>query len=302
MKQPVIAIIGAGAVGATVAYSLIMHALAAKIIMVDIDEKKCEGEVKDLKDALAISSISGIMSGSLKEASQADIIIITAGIAQKPGQTRFEILKTNHEVIGSLIHDMKPFKKSSIIIVVSNPVDVLTRYVQEIAGLPQNQVFGSGTLLDTLRLRGLLAEHLSVHPQSVDAYVLGEHGDSQFVPWSLARIGGSPLASFSLNQKTLDALAVTVQNKAYDIIACKGFTAFGVATSVALYCKAITTDSKQIYPVSCFIKELGVCLSMPVVLGAQAVEQIIRPPLLAHEQEKLIQSAAILNETYVSLT
>ena len=299
MKQPVIAIIGAGCVGSTAAYACIVHDVAAKILMVDANVDKCEGEVQDLEDALSTSRTSTITSASLKEAAQADIIVITAGIAQKPGQTRLEILKTNYDVIGSIIKELNPIKKESILIMVTNPVDILTRYAQEISGLPRNQVFGSGTLLDSYRMRGFLGKHLSVNPASIEGYVLGEHGDSQFVAWSTVRVGGLPVSSFSsVNDAVLNEIAMKSQKKAYDLISCKGFTAFGIASVIAAYCKAIIDDAKRIYPVSCFIQDLDVCLSMPAVLGARGVEYILRPPLSSKEQEQLVASARVLDEQY----
>lgn len=301
MKQPVIAIIGAGSVGTTTAYALLLRTIPAKIVMVDVNASKCDGEVKDLKDSVAISKTSAIVSGSLQEAGQADIIIITAGVPQKPGQTRPEILNTNYQIIGSIIHDMKPLKKTSIIIMVTNPVDVLTRYAQEISGLPYHQVFGAGTFLDTNRLRGFLGEYVAVNPNSIDAYVVGEHGDNQVVAWSTALIGGMPLRSLDISEKILDEIAIKTKNKAYDVIASKGYTSFGVAAGLVTYCENIVADLKQVIPVSCFLEELGVYASMPVVLGIQGIEKILRLPLNKQEQTKLEKSASILDQQYAEI-
>lgn len=300
MQQPLIAIIGAGAVGSTIAYTLLLHNRASKILLVDVNVNKCKGEILDLEDSLAMQSSIKICTGSLQEAGQADIIIIAAGIPQKPGQTRLELFKTNYKIMGSIIQDMKP-AKNSIIIVVTNPVDLLTRYVQEISGLPRNQVFGSGTFLDTYRLRELLGNYLHINPHSIQVYVLGEHGDSQCVPWSIARIGTVPLSAFSMSEKILDEMAFKAQQRAYDIIACKGFTSFGIATAVAMYCESIMSDSKCVIPVSCFVEDLNAYLSMPVILGLNGIEHILHPPLNKQEQEKLAQSAKILNEQYAQL-
>jgi L-lactate dehydrogenase len=300
MKQPVIAVIGAGAVGSATAYALMLRNVAAKIMIVDADADKCCGEVQDLKDTLSLSHTSSVCMASLQDAGQADIIIITAGIAQKPGQKRIDILATNHDIIGSVIHSMKPIKSSSIIIMVTNPVDILTRYVQEISGLPRTRVFGSGTLLDSNRLRGLLGEKLSINPASIQAYVLGEHGDNQFVVWSSAQIGGVSLSSF-FKQQDQEELAEKAKYKAYDIISRKGCTAFGVASSLVTYVENIVGDLKLVCPLSCFIDDLGVCLSMPVVLGAQGIERILRPALNKQEQEKLVVNATILDKQYKEL-
>ncbi|MCC7415200.1 MAG: L-lactate dehydrogenase [Epsilonproteobacteria bacterium] len=301
MQKPVIAIIGAGAVGSTAAYAL-MYTLSAEIVLIDLNEHKCNGEVQDLEDAGSMSDGSTIRAGTIGDARQADIVVITAGIAQKPGQTRLELLKTNYEIVGSIMQSMHPIKKSTIIIVVTNPVDILTRYVQEISGLPNNQVFGSGTFLDTQRLRCSLAEHFSINPSSIHAYVLGEHGDTQFVPWSTAMIGTAPLCSFSIDEQALAAMAHKAQRKAYEIISCKGFTSFGIASAVATYCEAIIGDTKRVIPLSCFIEELSVCLSMPAVLGLRGIEQIVRPPFNAQEQEKLCASVQVVREQYAEVT
>lgn len=299
MQASTVAIIGAGAVGTTAAYALILHGIAAHIILVDINAKKCAGEVQDLFDAASIQGASRITVGSLKEAAQADIIIIAAGVPQKPGQSRLELLKTNKTIIGSMIESMKPFKKEAIIIMVTNPVDILTRYVQEIAGLPRSQVFGSGTFLDSQRLRGLIGKKLSINPNSIHAYVLGEHGDSQFVAWSTAHIGGEPIAEFSqLSSKELELLALEARQTAYQIIACKGFTSFSIATCVATYCHDILSDTKRVLPVSCFVESLGVCLSVPVVLGRHGIENILPLILTSDEQKKLEMCAHILKQSY----
>lgn len=298
VKQSTVAIIGAGAVGATTAYTCIMQ-LAAKIMLVDINVQRCAGEVDDLADALSFGSASEIMQGTLQEAGQADIIIIAAGVPQKPGQSRLELLTTNKKVIASILTEMQPINKQSVIIVVTNPVDILTRLVQELSGLPRNQVFGSGTLLDTQRLRGLISKKIQVDPRSIHLYVLGEHGDSQCVAWSSADVGGSSLLQFpQLTQKELDAMAVQARQKAYDIIACKGSTSFGIAACVAAYCQNILLDQKRIVPVSCFVESLGVCLSMPAVLGRNGIEQILNIPLDATERAALEQSAHVVQSMY----
>ena len=181
---------------------------------------------------------------------------------------------------------------------VTNPVDILTRYAQDISGIARNQIFGSGTFLDTHRLRGLLAERLQINPSSLHVYVLGEHGDSQCVAWSTAHVGGDPITAFSLSQSDLDALALQAQNKVYDIIACKGFTSFSIAACVATYCENIIGDLKRVVPVSCFIEQYGVCMSMPAVLGAHGVEEIVCPPLNAQEQKQINMCVEILAKQF----
>lgn len=302
MKQPTIAIIGAGAVGSTAAYALILKNIPAKIILIDINEKKCSGEIQDLIDARCITGSCALNSGAMHDAGNADIIIITAGIAQKPGQTRVELAKTNIEIVDSIIKTIKPIRKNSIIIIVTNPVDSITRHVQEVAGIERNRIFGSGTFLDTQRLRSFLAQRLKVAPQSVQADVLGEHGDSQLVNWSSAHIDGVPLSSFAqFNHHEFDEIALKTERKAYDIIACKGFTNFGIATCIATYCEIILADLKQVIPVSCYVERYDVCFSLPAVLGLQGVEEIIFPQLSDEEEKKLEESARILNQYYAEI-
>ena len=291
MKESHIAVIGAGVVGATTAYALMLKNVASKITLVDIQDIKCKGEVEDLSDVLSFSNTSEIVMGTLKDAGQADIAIITAGIAQKPGQSRTELLKTNYAVIQNVIQGMQPLHKDLIIIVVTNPVDVLTYWVQKFSQLPKNQIFGSGTLLDSQRLRENIGKVVGVAQQSVHIYVLGEHGDSQFVAWSSGMIAGVPLATFKeCEQKALEKMAEKSMRKAYDIIECKGSTAFGVASCVTAYCQNIVFDTKRVLPVSCYLEKYDVCVSMPVVMGLGGVERIIEPSLNEQEKEYLKRS------------
>ncbi len=181
---------------------------------------------------------------------------------------------------------------------VSNPVDVLTLYAQELAGLPRNQIFGTGTFLDSHRLRHLIAQKLNISEHSIQAYVLGEHGDTQFAAWSLAHIEGIPITTCtSLTQHELDALAQQSRNQAYEIIACKGSTYYGIASCVSVLCESILFDQKRLMPLSCFQESYGVCLSLPAILGAQGIEGL--PPIALNDQEKLLlQKSANVIKAY----
>lgn len=295
MKQTKVAIVGAGVVGSTAAYTLMMHNLASKIIMIDIEDIRCKGEVEDLSDAIPFSNTSQVTKGTLQDAGQADIVVITAGFPQKPGQSRHELLKKNADIIKNIIAGMKPLNPELIIIMVSNPTDILTLVAQEASGLAKNQVFGSGTLLDTQRLRLLISEKTAIAQQSIHVYVLGEHGDSQFACWSSATIADIPLLAYEgLTKKELDAMAEKAKMKAYDIIACKGSTAFGISACIAAYCQNIIFDTKRVTPVSCYSKEYDICLSMPAVLGKKGIEKILIPPFDDEEKKQLQKSVAIL--------
>lgn len=297
MKLSTIAIIGAGAVGATTAYALILKNCAAEILLVDVDEQRCLGEIFDLSDALPFSNCSSIRRGTSQEAGQADIIIIAAGQKQKPNQTRTELLDANKQTMALILQSMQPLNTSALIIVVTNPVDILTLYAQQYAGLNRKQVFGSGTFLDTQRLRAFVAQKLEVAEESVYAYVVGEHGDTQFVAWSSAHVGGIHLSNFpQLNASVRDAIEKQTQQKAYEIIACKDATYFGIATCIASICEAIIFNQKMVIPLSCYQEQLGVCLSLPAVLGAHGIEKILPISLDAQEQQKLQQSAQKLKK------
>ncbi len=297
MKHSTIAIIGAGAVGSTTAYAIMLQNIIAELVLIDIDEKRCLGEILDLSDALSFCVASKIRRGAAEDARNADIIIIAAGIRQKPGQKRIELIEANKKIVTSIINNIKPINPHAIIIMVTNPVDILTLCAQESAGLPRNQVFGSGTFLDTQRLRGLIAKKLNIAEQSINAYILGEHGDSQFPAWSSAHADGRLLLSIpQFNKNKLDAIAQETRDRAYEIIAFKGATYFGIAACVASMCESIIFDQKRIMPLSYFIEDFGVCLSMPTVLGEKGIEQIIPIPLNEEEKELLQQSAHKLQD------
>ncbi len=284
-----IAIIGTGAVGATTAYACLMRNITAEIMLVDVDEIDCRGEVLDLSDALSFSPTSKVAQGNLKQAGSADIIIITAGKAQKEGQTRADLLKTNQQIIKQVINDLAPINKNAIIIMVTNPVDTLTWYAQQITNLPKDQIFGSGTLLDSQRLRNFISKEINIAEQSIHTYILGEHGDSQFAAFSAGRVGGMPLSHF-LEQHELNALAKKAQEKVYEIISCKGSTCYGVASCLAATCENIIFDQKRIMPVSTYVERYNVCMSMPSAIGAKGVERTLIPPLSPHEEDLLHRS------------
>lgn len=296
MNYPIIAIVGAGAVGTTTAFALMLERIPASLILVDVDEKRCRGEILDLSDADAFTHSPNISQGTLSDLNQADIIIIAAGARQKKGQTKPELIDENRKVIEAIFSKSK-LKKEALVILVTNPVDALTRCTQEITGLPHNQVFGSGTILDTQRLRGYLSDALSIGEAAIHAYVLGEHGDTQFAAWSTASIGGVPLVSFpGVTQKLLDDIEEKTRNHVYEIISCKGATYFGVAACVATIVHTILSDRKWVMPISCYQDDYQVCLSMPAVVGRSGVEKILRPSFNQQEKQKLEKTLAALQK------
>jgi len=297
MKHSKIAVIGAGNVGATTAYALLLSDVTGEVILVDINEERCKGEVLDLSDAIPLCHASKVCSGTAKDAGQADIIVITAGTPQVPDQPRTELTEKNAQIVSSIIQKLKPINPQAIIIIVSNPVDVMTLCAQKASGLPRNQVFGSGTILDTQRLRGSISKLIGLAEQSIHAYIIGEHGDTQLPAWSSAYAGGIPLKNFpQLTPDKLEAIALQTRQKAYDIIKCKEATFYGIAACVAHICEAIVFDQKRILPLSTYVEEYDVAFSMPVVLGERGIEQQLAIPLSSDEKQKLEASAHHLRE------
>ena len=292
MTPTKISIIGAGAVGSATAYALMLRNLAAEIVLVDIDQVRCEGEILDLSDALSFSRTSKIKRGTIEDARESKIIVICAGKPQKPGQKREELLETNKKIVTSIVKDLKPTNKNAIIIVVTNPVDTMTYYAQQEADLPKGQIFGTGTFLDTQRIRGIVAKALNIADQSVHAYSLGEHGDTQFVAWSSATVAGKPITTFEgMGKETLELFLQKTRAKAQEIIKYKGATFFGIAACVSAICENIIYDRKYVLPLSTYLTDFEICMSMPVVLGQKGIEKIIDIPLDQEEHQLLKLSA-----------
>ena len=295
-----IAVIGAGSVGATTAYTLVMKNLAAEVILVDINEAKEEGEVMDINDALSFVETGKIKGGSYEDAATADVIIITAGLPQKTGeQNRLELVNKNKEIIRSIFGQLKPLNPSAVIVIVSNPVDIMAYYAQELSGLPRTQVFGTGTSLDTARLRTEIGLALDVNPQSVSGFVLGEHGESEFVAWSTVNVGGVPIRE-KLSQDRIDEIAQKVKDDAKNIIDRKGATFYGIAAVVSDVVESILLDQDKVLPISTRLENhngiSGVCLGMPAVIGRQGIKESWNLDLVGSEKEKLRQSAEAIRQ------
>jgi len=299
------AIIGAGSVGAACALSMIYRKVFAEILMVDIDENMCRAQVQDLTDATYTSNVR-IRQGTLKEAGQADIIVITAGAKQKPDETRLNLIEKNYFVLNSVIGGMRPIRSDAIILCVSNPVDVLTYFGQQMVGEdlhnPKAQVIGSGTLLDSIRLRDLLAKRLNVSNNAINAFVIGEHGDSQAIAWSSVTVSGAHISAIdNISSEERKEISKTVTGKAGDIIAAKGFTSYGIGAVTATICEAIIFDERQVFPLSTWREQYGCCISLPVVVGRGGIvsngdETGIKLPLNEAEQANVKASVATLKE------
>ena len=294
-KDIKIAVIGAGSVGSTTAYTLVMKNLGDEVILVDINEAKEEGEVMDINDALSFVETGKIRGGSYQDAATADVIVITAGLPQKSGdQSRLELVNKNKEILKSIFDQIKPLNPEVKIVVVSNPVDIMTYYAQEFSGLPRNQVFGTGTSLDTSRLRTEIALALDINVQSVDGFVLGEHGESEFVAWSTVSVGGV-LIKDKLGSDKLDEIAKKVRDDAKNIIDRKGSTFYGIAAVTTDIIESVLLDQNKVLPISSRIEDWngvsGVCLGVPAVVGKEGVKSIWSLELNDEEKEKLKLSA-----------
>ena len=296
MTKSKIVIVGAGSVGTTIAYALLLEHSSASIYLVDIDQKKCAGEVMDLIDAQSFINEKPLINvGTIHDLADADIIIMAAGRRQKVGESRTDLLQTNKVLVHDLFKNAGPLLKSVLIIVVTNPVDIITLYVQQATGLPHHQVLGTGTFIDTQRLKRLLANQYKVTLADVSLLIIGEHGDSQVTCWSSATIRNTPIFSCSgVSERECIALAQQAKMTAYQMIACKGSTYYGIGTCVARICRTIIEGKKMIAPLSCYVPRFDLYLSMPVVLGPQGIEQILKVSLDSQEEKQLEQSAHTL--------
>lgn len=310
-KRAKVAIIGMGRVGATFAYALSLKRLVNEIAVVDVDADRAEGEAMDLRHGLPLIGPMDIRSGGFEVCKGADIVVITAGAGQKPGQTRLELLENNARVVHSIATGLMALGEAPILIVATNPVDVLTHRLLAQTGFPASRVMGSGTVLDSSRLRQMLAGELRVDVRGVHAHIIGEHGDSELAVWSRANISGIPLADFCAGRGvTYDAdfrerIQSGVRRAAYEIIARKGSTAYAVGVALCRIVESIVRDEKSVLTVSTAVRGLyglpDVSLSLPCVIGEDGIEMIADSPLAGDERRALEASAAVLLQTDASL-
>ncbi|MDB5725094.1 MAG: lactate dehydrogenase [Novosphingobium sp.] len=302
-----VAIIGAGHVGATTAYALMLRALFREIVLVDSDRARAAAEAQDITDANALARPTRIWAGDYADAAGARIAVITAGAATHGAETRLSVATRSAAIVRSCVAQLVDAGFSGVMLVAANPVDLMTMVALDAAGLPASRVFGTGTLLDSNRLRALLAAKLNVAPSAVDALILGEHGDSEVAMLSAARVGGITLGEFSRDAQELDhgAIATAVRDAAYEIIAGKGFTSFGVATAIVRICEAIVRDERAVLPVSSRLTGPpglpGVCMSMPCIVGAAGIERLLIPAMSEAEAVGLAASAAKLQTAFAEL-
>ena len=308
-----VVIIGCGFVGAACSFAIMQSGLFSEMVLIDADKSKAEGEALDISHGVPFAKPIKIYSGDYGDMKDASIIIVTAGASQKPGETRLDLVKKNISIFKSIIPEIRKINFNGILLIVSNPVDILTTVAIELSGLPENKVIGSGTVLDTARLKYELGNLLNVDSRSVHAFIIGEHGDSEIAAWSGVNISGIPLSKFCEMRGYCDhddnmrRIAESVKNSAYEIIEKKKATYYGVAMAVKRICEAIVRDEKSIMPISSMMKGefgiKGIALSMPVIVGKDGVE--CRVPIQLNEDEisKLQKSAQslvkILNQNQV---
>lgn len=301
-----VSIIGAGYVGSTTAYALMIGGIASEIVIVDINKDKAYGEVMDLSHGVSFVQPVDIKAGDYSDTENSDIVIITAGAAQKEGETRLDLVNKNIKIFKSMVPEIVKYSPNSILLVVSNPVDILSYITYKISGFPKERVIGSGTVLDTSRFKHLLGEHFNIDVRNVHTYIMGEHGDSEIATWSLTNIAGVPIddyCNFYCNKCTGDfkyRLAEDVKNAAYEIIDKKGATYYAVALAVKRIVEAIIRDENSILTVSTLLEGEynidDVYLGVPSIVGINGVKEIIQVPLNKEEKEELITSGDRLKD------
>jgi len=306
-----ISIIGAGNVGATFAYCLMLSGLASEIVLVDINKKKAAGEAMDLNHALSFSRPAIISSGEYSDCQGSDIIVITAGAAQKPGESRLQLVERNTDIFRDIVPAVTRAAPEAIIVVVSNPVDILTYVTLKISGLPKERVIGSGTILDTSRFRFELGNAFGIDPRNVHAYIIGEHGDSEVPVWSLANVGGvrlmdfCPLCGMDYNQKRMDQLFEKARTAAYRIIEAKGATYYAIASGTLRIVESILRNENSVMTVSTLVEDYygvdGICISVPAIVNRNGIKELFKLTLSDSEADAFRRSAQILKDIVDSL-
>ena len=301
-----VAVIGCGFVGSSSAFALMQSGLFSEMVLIDADTKRAEGEAMDISHGISFARPMQIYAGNYDDITDAAIIVITAGANQKSDETRLDLIKKNAAIMKSIVGEIKKRDFGGILLIVSNPVDILTLIALKESGYPSNRVIGSGTVLDTGRFKYLLGEHLDVDSRSVHAFIIGEHGDSELAAWSNARIGGLKVNDFCElrghfnHEQSMKKIFENVRNSAYEIIERKHATYYGIAMAVKRICEAIVRNEKSILPVSSLMTgEYGlndVVLSIPAVVDETGVQKVIPIELNDEELTKLKDSANILKD------
>ena len=306
-----VGIVGCGFVGSSAAYAMALKGTPSEMVLVDLNKKLAQGQAEDILHATPFSHPMRVVAGDYPQLEGAGVVILACGVGQRPGETRLQLLERNVEVFKKVVPQVLQFAPEALLLAVSNPVDVITQVVTKLSGLSPAKVIGSGTILDTARFRALLGEHLGVAPVSVHGYVLGEHGDSEVLVWSSAKVGGVSIRDYAMQM----GLNVTeemklhiddgVRHAAYRIIENKGATYYGIGAGIAQMVQAIRDDERRVLTVSSLTTGVepfkGICLSLPRAVGRKGILAELRPDLSSEENLALQKSADILKEAVVSL-
>lgn len=301
-----VAVIGCGFVGSSIAFSLIQHGLFSEMVLIDANVDKAEGEAMDLSHGLPYTATMDIHTGNYDDIADCALVIVTAGANQKPGETRIDLIDKNVAILKHIVPEISHRGYEGILMIVSNPVDILTYAAYKISGFPAHRVIGSGTVLDTARLKNLLGEHLDVDSRNVHAVIIGEHGDSELAVWSGANVSGIPLSHFCElrghfdHERSMQRLYEGVRDSAYEIIARKGATYYGIAMAANRIAEGIVRDEHAVLPISVVLQGEyglnGLCLSIPSIVGKHGVQKVLEIPLNDSERAALHASAQRLKE------
>ncbi|MGM9902459.1 L-lactate dehydrogenase 2 [Enterococcus sp. 10A9_DIV0425] len=301
-----VVIVGTGFVGTSIAYAMINQGVSNELVLIDVNQEKAEGEALDLLDGMAWGETNvSVWSGTYEECKDADIVVVTAGVNQKPGQTRLDLVKTNAMITRQIVREVMDSGFDGIFVVASNPVDILTYLTWKESGLPTSRVIGTGTTLDTTRFRKEIALKLNVDPRSVHGYILGEHGDSEVAAWSHTTVGGKPIMEYvekdhRLEEKDLEIIADKVKNAAYEIIDRKKATYYGIGMSTTRLVKAILNNEQAVLPVSSYLRgeygENDIFTGVPSIVGENGVREIIDLSISEAEKEMFHRSVSELKK------
>lgn len=298
-----VAVIGCGMVGMSYAYAMLNQNICDELVLIDVNKVRVRGEAADLSQGLPLSSSNmRVYSGSYEDCSDADLVVICAGAPQTPGETRRDLLKKNYSILSSIVNPVVSSGFSGVFLVASNPVDIMTQLVYELSGFPSGRVLGSGTALDSARLRYLIGDYFKINPANVHAYVIGEHGDSGFVPWSNAYISVNPVTDICAHNPDVMAdvqkIAVAVRESAYEIIDAKGATYYAIGMVLARLTRCILFDENCVFSVSTYLKgeynEKGIYMGVPSVVNANGVASVLEMALNDEEKEQFRRSADII--------
>ena len=310
MNKQKCAIIGCGFVGATIAFALTQKSLFSELVLIDSNHAKAEGEAMDLSHGLPFTHPMKVYAGDYKDIADCYLIIITAGTAQRPNETRLDMVHKNVEIFKSIIPNITKYNNSAILLVVSNPVDILTYCTIKLSGFPAGRVLGSGTVLDTARLKYHLGQQLCVDSRSIHAFIIGEHGDSELAVWSSANVSGIDLEDFhglcsSCREVSFNQTYENVRDSAYEVIERKGATYYGIAMAVTKIVLAIIRDEHSVLPVSGYVDGhyglSDLCIGVPSIVGSNGIEKVLDIPLNEEENERLINSVKTLKKVISEL-